>query len=107
VFLSISFLLLPNTRGMRGVQDLESLRDDDVRDADLQYIKNHSLTQLLSQTMEQLLIQRPTAPIPFMIDCIKLGPDMVSQDNELGISTWRKHSLKKVFYIMSEVRYPA
>eukprot|EP00892_Ulva_mutabilis_P002487 jgi/Ulvmu1/12239/UM086_0030.1 len=82
---------------MRGGEDLERFRDSQVRDEDAQYISKHNIAELMRETMEALLIHRPTATIPFMIDCFSMGPRLASQDAHLGIAVWRKEALLRVF----------
>lgn len=89
---------------MRGAEDLEVVKDSQVRDADLEYISKHDLTTVLRETMEALLIHRPSAPIPFMIDCFSMGLRLASRDADLGIAVWRKEELLRCFAHITEVR---
>jgi len=88
---------------MRGSEDLELVKDGQVRDADIEYISQHNITQLMRETMEALLIHRPKAPVPFMIDCFSMGPRLASQDARFGISVWRKEELLRVFSFIEQV----
>lgn len=91
---------------MRGAEDLELVKDSQVRDADIGYITQHNLTTLMRETMEALLIHRPAAPIPFMIDCFSMGPRLASQDSDLGIAVWRKEELQRCFSYITQVSIP-
>jgi hypothetical protein len=77
--------------------DFDTEGDTEIRDADLAYIEKHGLTSLLRDTMEAVLMSRPSAPIPFMLDCFQLGADKAIQDETLGISVWRKEELEKLY----------
>lgn len=88
---------------MRGCEDLEAVKDSQVRDADVEYITKHNIAELLRETMEALLVHRPTALIPFMIDCISMGPRLASQDAHLGIAVWRKEELLRIFSYIKQV----
>ena len=73
--------------------------DKEVQDASVNYIEQHGLTPLFRDVMEACLVSRPTAPIPFIMDCFQLGPDKAVQDQELGISVWRREQLLSLIHI--------
>lgn len=89
---------------MRGAEDLEVVKDSQVRDADIEYLSKHDLATVMRETMEALLIHRPVAPIPFMIDCFSMGARLASQDADLGIAVWRKEELLRCFVHITQVR---
>jgi hypothetical protein len=77
--------------------------DKEVQEASLNYIEKHGLTPLLREVMEACLVSRPTAPIPFILECFELGVCKAAQDPELGIAVWRKEQLEKLYSNITRV----
>ena len=77
--------------------------DKEVQDASFNYIEQHGLTPLFREVMEACLVSRPTAPIPFIMDCFQLGPGKAVQDQELGIAVWRRDELQNLYASIVQV----
>lgn len=77
--------------------------DKEVQDAALGYIDKHEIAPLLREVMEACLMSRPSAPLPFMLDCFLLGPGNAVQDQELGIAVWRKTELEALYGTIVQV----
>jgi hypothetical protein len=88
---------------MRGVEPLELMQDEQVKNADLDYLSKNNIKELLSSTLKEVLTAKPDDPIQYMIDLIGRGPESAVSDPELGIALWRKEKLVNVFAAINQV----
>ena len=49
-------------------------KDEHLQAADMAYLSNSKMDEVLANTMQEVLIARPDDPVQFMIDCIKNAP---------------------------------
>jgi hypothetical protein len=89
---------------MRGVEKLEAVKDEQVEQADLEYLKKTNMREFLQNAMITLLKTKPDDPLSFLINYIKNGPEAaVVLDPTLQIPTWRKTKLQTVYKRVDKV----
>jgi hypothetical protein len=89
---------------MRGVEKLEVVQDEKVKQDDLEYLERTNMKEFLQLAMAGLLKAKPADPISFLIDYIKNGPQCpVAPEPALKRQERRKSKLQAVYKKMDKV----